>query len=496
MERFRQIRLILAAPVRGSSVVAFRVFFGLLMAWEATRYLANGWALTSYGPGFHFTYWPFDFVRPLPGRGMELVFGVMFVAALGLAVGFFYRVSAVLLAGTTAYVFLIDQVNYLNHWYLIVLFSVLMIFIPAHRRWSMDAWRTGEDRPIRRWALWLLRFQISVPYFFGGIAKLNGDWLTGRPLTQWLEARSDTPLVGWVFEIDGAGVVLSWGAMLLDLLVPWLMLFTRSARLPAFVLAVLFHLMNARLFSIGVFPPMMVASTTLLLPEDWPERMATVRRRGAMAVAGVAMAGFAYWFAEGRLPQALVFGFAAALFVSELGRKEEVGGEAVSRPATVPMRGMAVSLLALWVAVQVLLPLRHLVIPGDPSWTEEGHRFAWHMKLRDKEVESVVFEVYSPEAQTTWWIAPREYLTARQARKMASHPDMLVQFARFLEEELSDRLPGDLQVMAHTEVSLNGREPRLLVDPDTDLTAVPRPWWGHAEWILPRDGVPTDAESR
>ncbi len=488
----------LTEPVRGSAVVAFRVLFGLLMAWEATRYLTNGWALTSYGPGFHFTYWPFDFVRPLPGRGMEFVFALMFVAALGVAAGLWYRVSAVILAVTTAYVFLIDQVNYLNHWYLIVLFSILLVVIPAHRRYSLDAWRTGEDRPLRRWALWLLRFQISVPYVFGGIAKLNGDWLTGRPLTQWLDARTDTPLVGWVFEIEGAGIVLAWGAMLLDLAVPWLMLGTRVARLPAFGIAIVFHLMNARLFSIGVFPAMMVASTTLLLPDDWPERLlAAVRRRRSIVVSGGVMTLFAYWFAEGRVPQALVFGLGVAVLVSEIGR-DGVPAEPEPTETAVPavtMRGAAMGLLALWVAVQVLVPLRHLVIEGDPSWTEEGHRFAWHMKLRDKEVESIVFEVYSPQAQATWWVAPEQYLTPRQARKMASHPDMLVQFARFLEEEFSDRLPGDLEVMAHAEVSLNGREPRLLVDPDTDLTSVPRPWWGHAEWILPRDGVSTGAES-
>ena len=29
-------------------------------------------------------------------------------------------------------------------------------------------------------------------------------------------------------------------------------------------------------------------------------------------------------------------------------------------------------------------------IPGEVHWTEEGHRFAWHMKLRDKETDDVV----------------------------------------------------------------------------------------------------------
>jgi len=32
-----------------------------------------------------------------------------------------------------------------------------------------------------------------------------------------------------------------------------------------------------------------------------------------------------------------------------------------------------------------LVPLRHLLYPGYVSWNEQGHRFAWQMKLRDKE---------------------------------------------------------------------------------------------------------------
>ena len=30
------------------------------------------------------------------------------------------------------------------------------------------------------------------------------------------------------------------------------------------------------------------------------------------------------------------------------------------------------------------MPLRHFLYPGDPSWTEEGHNLAWHMRLRSK----------------------------------------------------------------------------------------------------------------
>ena len=59
--------------------------------------------------------------------------------------------------------------------------------------------------------------------------------------------------------------------------------------------------------------------------------------------------------------------------------------------------------LALWLAVQILVPLRHLLYPGNVSWTEQGHRFAWMMKLRDKDAEAS-FTVRDPATGRLWTI--------------------------------------------------------------------------------------------
>jgi vitamin K-dependent gamma-carboxylase len=32
--------------------------------------------------------------------------------------------------------------------------------------------------------------------------------------------------------------------------------------------------------------------------------------------------------------------------------------------------------------MQLLVSLCHFSYPGNVSWTQEGHRFAWHMMLR------------------------------------------------------------------------------------------------------------------
>jgi hypothetical protein len=134
------------------------------------------------------------------------------------------------------------------------------------------------------------------------------------------------------------------------------------------------------------------------------------------------------------------------------------------------------ALLAVWVAVQLVVPLRHFTIEGRPSWTEEGHRFAWHMMLRDKSGSA---RFHLTDGDHTWTVDPADYLTAEQARELPWYPEHLVKFAHHLSE-----IHGGIEVRAETAVSMNGRAPQPIVDPTVDLASVPVVWLGHAPWIV------------
>jgi len=72
--------------------------------------------------------------------------------------------------------FLLDQSKYLNHFYFASLFSFIMIFVPANRAFSIDAllWPKLKERPIRRWTVWLLRFQMGCVYIlFAGLNEFS-----------------------------------------------------------------------------------------------------------------------------------------------------------------------------------------------------------------------------------------------------------------------------------------------------------------------------------
>jgi len=437
-------------PVDVASLAFFRIAFGSIMVWEVYRYFAMGRIRRYYlEPQFFFSYFGFDWVKPWPGDGMYFHFAALGLLGIFVAFGLFYRVSAVLFFMGFTYVFLLDQSLYLNHFYLVCLVSLLMIFIPAHRAFSLDArWRIARPSDVApAWTLWLLRAQIGLVYFFGGIAKLNGDWLRGEPIRDWLAARGSLPVLGPLLGQDWAVWLFAYGGLLFDLLIVPALLWKKT-RIAAFVVAVGFHLTNALVFNIGIFPWFMIAATTVFFHPDWPRR----------------------WLGQGRAgcPQPV----ASIINARSHPRRGE---------DTAPYPRTVATLLVLYLGFQLLVPLRHWFYPGEVSWTEEGHRFSWRMKLRDKFAEAQFYVTDAASGQTEQ-IDPRQSLNLHQYSEMVTRPDMILQFAHHLAAKARGQGIERVEVRAFVRASVNGRASQLLIDPSVNLAEVPRTLRS-ANWI-------------
>ena len=436
-------------PVDISFLVFFRVLFGGIMLWEVYRYFTHGWIARYFvEPAVNFTYYGFSWVKPWPGRGMYIHFVVLGLASACVMVGFLYRFAAPVLFLAFTYSFLLDQTRYMNHFYLVCLISFLMCFQPAERAFSIDALLRRKIRSdvVPAWTLWLLRIQVGIPYFYGGIAKLNSDWIVGgEPMRMWLHPLTAMPGLGHLFAANWVVYSFAIGGVLLDLLVVPLLLWRRT-RPFAFAAGVAFNLMNAVIFEIGIFPWLMLGALLIYFPPDLMRRLARE-------------------FTSPKEPS---------------DASVETIADASSLSSS---QKLVAGLLAAYLAVQLLLPLRHYLYPGNVSWTEEGHNFAWHMKLRTKNGDAI-FTVTHPESKQTWTIKPEQYLKPHQANKVITKPDLLVQFSHFLAEEKRREGYDNVEVRVHAMVSLNGRQPQLLVDPNLDLTKQ-RVSLLPARWVLP-----------
>ncbi len=288
------------------------------MAWEMIRFWRRGY-LERYWiePSFHFVYPGFEWLPRLTVEAVYLLALVIGLSGLLLGLGVAYRASSVVFTASYFYLFVQEQSIYNNHFYLIFLLGILFCVTDADRWGGLNARQSGT---LPRWHLWVFRFQFLIVYFFGGIAKLNPDWLAGQPMRLWMASRQYT----WV-DSETLAYSLSYGGLFFDLDIGYLLLWP-PVRWLGMVLALFFHWSNAHLFSIGIFPYLGVAALVLFYD---PKTMSP-------------------------------------------------------KPKSSPVSKAVLLGLVLWSLFQVLIPLRHWVYPGDVFWNELGHRFSWRMKLRSK----------------------------------------------------------------------------------------------------------------
>src|SRR5688500_15186886 len=234
----------------------FRIAFGLLLFGSVVRFWLKGWIHDLYiAPKFFFPFYGFEFVKPL-GNFTYILFVLCGVAALMVAVGLYYRISAIMLFVSFTYIELIDKSTYLNHYYFISMICLMMIFLPAHAYFSYDAWRNNRiaSNKVPQWCLDSLKVFVCMVYFFAGLAKVNSDWLVhAQPLRIWLPAKNNLPLIGPLFNHVWVAYAFSWAGCLYDLTIPFLLL-NRYTRILGYSAVVLFHILTAILFPIGMFP--------------------------------------------------------------------------------------------------------------------------------------------------------------------------------------------------------------------------------------------------
>jgi len=384
--RFQRL---LAQPVSGASLAVFRICLGLVMALEAWDLWRPNPAAISTGRSpvetyyagaditFHFPFAGFEWLPLLPPpfiRGLVLMLAV---GGVLMALGLFYRVAAALVFASWGYLWLVESTRtyWQSHYYLEFLACLLMLWLPAARRYSVDAWR-ARRRPgpatIPFWPVLLLRGQLVIAYFYAGVAKLNADWLLDAVPVRWFLGRPEVtqPFAAWLpgawfaaFERLVRSVefayVISYAGLIFDLAIGFLLLVPRF-RLPALGLMALFHATNHLLIfdDIGWFPLLGITTALIFLAPDWPERLAARLN----------------W------------------------RRAPAPAAPVAAPPAVPHRlaRWTAPCVCAWLGVQAVMPARHFLIPGDARFTYEGLSFSWRLKTETHHAHRVQLFLEDP----------------------------------------------------------------------------------------------------
>ncbi|MBK4215137.1 HTTM domain-containing protein [Paracoccus caeni] len=432
----------LSRPVAAYSLAVFRILFGALLVWDCWRFIHYDriWRYWVQ-PDFHFSYPGFGWVAALPEPWIHLAWLTMGLAALFVMLGLFYRVAILTLTLLFTYFFLIDAAEYLNHFYLVLLYAALLCALPAAQVWSLDARRKPRPATVPYAAVFALRVQTEIVLLYAGLVKITPDWLRGEPLGLWLRDRMEDTWLEPVFQQDWLIIAACWAVIALHVLGAPLLMIART-RLPVFLIYCFFHSANAYFFNIGIFPWLTIAASTIFFAPDWPNRFAA-RIAGTSAPTLTPLTP---------LP-----------------------------PRHLPR--LVLGVLALWIAVQIVLPVRGVIFDSETRWSGDGHRFSWRMRIYDRQAEGV-FIVTDRDSGEEWIVDPYEMLTTRQADKMLVRADMVHQFANHLGVLWRTR-GRDVAVRAEICKSLNGRPCQSFIDPNTDLTQVRVNRFTADDWVLP-----------
>lgn len=427
-------------------LITFRIAFGLLMLLSTLRFMWRGWVDTVYvQPKFHFTYMGFDWVHPMGHTGMWVLFVALAVSTLLITLGLFYRIAIIFFFIGFTYVELLDVTVYLNHYYFISLMAFLMIWLPANRHYSVDAFLNPKIAVthVKSFTINILRFQMGIVYFFAGVAKLNPDWLIEAiPMRIWLPAKSHLPLVGPLMYETWVAYLFSWFGAVYDLSIPFL-LATRKTRPYAYAFVIIFHVATAIFFPmIGVFPYVMMVCSLIFFSSDF------------------------HSFILSYLP---------------FYRKQKAAIRSIN--CIFPYQKITGVAVGIFVVLQALLPFRYLLYPGHLFWHEEGFRFSWRVMLMEKSGQAY-FTIKDPATGKRSEVNNAQYLTPFQEKMMSTQPDLILRYAHYLAADYRQKGLKDPEVYAEVYVSLNGDRSKLFTDTTVNLAAQ-NLGWKHYNWIKP-----------
>lgn len=431
----------LSGPEDGRKLGLFRIIFGICMIFRMIEFYRGKFIEQGIlAPKFHFTYEGFHWVQPLPNMAMQAILAAMLVSAILLTLGRWMRAACAVLAVGSWYFLFLEKAYFNNHLYLFLLIYILLCFTEADRFFSWNK-KPATPREVPRWQVFILQLQVMVVYFYGGVAKLNPDWLfRQQPVRAML---TGGPFAGNEFAIQ----FFSVGGLLIDILAP-ILLWWKPARRWAIWAFLFFHVTNSINFhDIGVFPFVMIGALLLYLDNQetgWLFRLFEKKEKASPAISPKNKKS-----APVAQPQAAA-----------------VAGSFMFKKPAACMTGF----LVVYFAWQLLFPLRGYFLPNPQDFTTIGNRFSWHMKIDNRSNAETILKVRNLEMNQEVVIPLDKMLNNVQIAHLATDPRSVLKVATYAAEVAKKFAPGQTEVHSYIRFSYNGREVQDFIRPEVDLT--------------------------
>uniref|UniRef100_A0A8C6QAH6 Gamma-glutamyl carboxylase n=1 Tax=Nannospalax galili TaxID=1026970 RepID=A0A8C6QAH6_NANGA len=367
LSSWQNLVTLLNRPTDPANLAVFRFLFAFLMLLDIPQERGLSSLDRKYLDGLDVCRFPLlDGLRPLPLDWMYLVYTIMFLGALGMMLGLCYRISCVLFLLPYWYVFLLDKTSWNNHSYLYGLLAFQLTFMDANHYWSVDGLLNAQKRNahVPLWNYTVLRGQIFIVYFIAGVKKLDADWVEGYSMEHLSRHWLFSPFKLVLSEELTSLLVVHWCGLLLDLSAGFLLFFDASRSIGLLFVSY-FHCMNSQLFSIGMFPYVMLASSPLFCSHEWPRKLVSRCPKSLQELLPLK--------ASPRPSASCVYK-----------RSQAKGGQ---KPGLRHQLGTVFTLF--YLLEQLFLPYSHFLTQGYNNWTNGLYGYSWDMMVHSRSHQHV-----------------------------------------------------------------------------------------------------------
>ncbi len=391
----------------------FRLLFGVLMLPQIYNLIPHVKELGNSCIVFH--YPGLEFIEAYSYGLINFLAIIGAIGAILLALGVIPRIGALIFLICFGYLFLIDVSFYNNHYYLWCLISFLFLFVDHNN--CFKAWelikKGNLDRKINIQSYLPFAILITIVYFYGGVAKINEDWLQGYPMRLMTQAK------GVPFP-DITGYFLSYSGLIFDLLIGFV-LWKYPKKIYVIIPYFGFHLSNYFIFNIGEFPLVMMAAWLL--------------------------------FAN----------------LCQVQWKDIIEG---CKTIFLPKNAISM-VLALFLIIQFIYPIRPLVFGEKVAWDRQGYDFTWRMMLNNYEPNYFQFLVEFPNEEQNYHVDFSKLLTYRQFYHAYHDPYMIWTLAQKLKTDAVKKYEEpNVKIHCKSLVQLNQHSAKQLINQDVDLASV------------------------
>ncbi|XP_066594912.1 vitamin K-dependent gamma-carboxylase [Prorops nasuta] len=504
---FEKITQFLYRPTDPASLGVARALFGLCMVIDVVEERGFADIDIKWGDPNECHFPLIHGMKPPALPWMIVIYTIMWFGAFGIMLGYRLKLTCACFVIPYWYIFLLDKSYWNNHTYLYGLVATLFWGTQADKYFALNLNRTETKEPsVPFWNYFIIKFQFFILYFLAGLKKSSREWLEGYSMTNLSKHWVFDPFKIFLTTEQTDFFIVHWFGFIFDLTVGFWMLFDKT-RIPAMVFCTAFHLMNSRLFSIGMFPFVCLATMPLFCHVDWPRNLLRfltskcVRINEKIAEQSCPVKEETLKNhddskksekSNDKVTNSVPKENCGDLVETsrELNKKEKLMKGLKNTSSTTKKQKFVVSLLFVHAFLQFFLPYSHFLTKGYNNWTPGLYGYSWDMMVYAWETVHVVINVRDNVHNRDNFLGSDVWV---QTDRWMKHGDMARQYTFCLKDNLMRekhevlssndvsnnekmefyrQLSTNISIYMDVWTSLNGRFQQRLFNPYVDMLTV------------------------